>query len=288
MRSLLLLALLLAPPVCRAAEEAKDLLKVPPADDRPAHDAPVAARAPAAEAESTPSPSPETTPPVESPQSESAASDTIVPAPYPVSRYALLWENSPFQNESVAPPVESAGLSQRFVLGGILRENGEYQVWVRERATQQSFKIDKKTTNQAGLSLVEVAESRDRQSDASATVRLGSEVGVIKFDNTAVAGGAPAVPPPFVPQPPNASARPFPQGQRPAVPTQLQQPVQPGVVVPQAQASATGIPAAPAPGVVPPVPGPGAPTDGQIAPGEGQAMPPPRVIRRRAIVPAAP
>ena len=48
------------------------------------------------------------------------------------------------------------------------------------------------------------------------------------------------------------------------------------------------MPAVPTPpGVVPPVPGPGVPQGGQVQGGNGQ-MPPPRVIRRRALIPATP
>jgi hypothetical protein len=280
-----------------ASEEAKELLKVPPAADRPLAaeaDAPAQSDA-ATNAAPVATPTPESTeaqppPPADAPAENKPSEAEIVPEPYPVSRYALLWENSPFQNESVAPPVESPGLSQRFALGGILRENGEYSVWIRERATQQSHKVNKTSANKLGLTLVEVAESPGKRSEASATVRLGAEIGVIKFDNTAAAGGVPAMPSPFVPQPTvNAGMRPFPQAQRPGVLSPVQ-PIQPGVPVQQPQAAGAINPGAVAPGIVPPVPGPGVPSDGQaqVAPGQGQAMPPPRVIRRRAIVPAAP
>jgi hypothetical protein len=124
----------------RASEDAGTMLKVPPAGDRPVGDA-----LPSTESkESQTAPSPSTSPSPEPGQNPSApdapaaepSAEAIVPEPYPVSRYASLWENSPFQIESIAPPQQSEGLAQRFVLGGILRENGEPVVWVRERATQ--------------------------------------------------------------------------------------------------------------------------------------------------------
>jgi len=276
-----------------ASEEAKDLLKVPPADERPLADGATAAKPEREEGSKpgeTPAPAPAEAETAPAPAGEDVSSDLeIVPEPYPVSRYALLWENSPFQNESVAPPVESPGLSQRFALGGILRKNGEYSVWVRERATQQSHKVEKTAPNKLGLTLVEVAENPSKRSDSSATVRLGAEIGVIKFDAAGAAPGVPAMPSPFVPQPANAGVRSFPQAQRPGIPTPVQPP-QPGVPVPQPQAAGVVNPGVAAPGIVPPVPGPGIPSDGQaqVAPGQGQGMPPPRVIRRRAIVPAAP
>ena len=274
------------------SEDAGKMLKVPPAGDRPVGDAlpavesqeaqpaPSPPSSPAAEPEQNPSP---TEAPPADPSAEASA-ETIVPEPFPVSRYATLWENSPFQIESIAPPQQSEGLAQRFVLGGILRENGEPVVWIRERATQQSIKVARNSTNNLGLSLVEVSESMDKQSDATATIRLGGELGVIKFD-VAAAGAAPgmAMPPPM--------ARP------PMIPTPIRppQPV-PGAVPGQPATAMPGIPsqqipvnpAIAQPGIVPPVPGPGVPQNGQVqAPGQEQ-MPPPRVIRRRAIVPAAP
>jgi hypothetical protein len=273
----------------QGAEDAGKMLKVPPAGDRP-----VGGVAPATESKETqPAPSPSVSPPAEpeqtTPQAEAyqadASAEAIVPEPYPVSRYASLWENSPFQIESIAPPQQSEGLAQRFVLGGILHENGEPVVWVRERATQQSYKVARNSTNNVGLSLVEVSETMEKQSDAPATIRLGGELGVIKFDSIA-AGSSPgmAMPPPMarpmtvpatgsrLPQPVNAAS---PQVATPNAPVSPSLPQQPGAYPAPGQA-----------GVVPVMPGPGVPQSGQArAPGEEQ-MPPPRVIRRRAIVPS--
>ena len=278
----------LASPVL--AEDPAPQLKVSPVADRPIEGQPEPAPGKKGKPED-PVPSPATspeasaTPEGEEPAQPSAdgAADEIVSAPFPVSRYEPLWKNSPFQLESIAPPVQSEGLAQRFVLGGILRENGEPVVWVRERATQQSHKVTRNTTNNLGLSLVEIDESMQKQSEASATVRLGSEQGVIKFDSAAAGAipGAGMAPPPMA---------------RPAVPMPLRTPQMAGSVpvpgqpipnaVPANMQPNMGNPAVAQPGVVPPVPGPAVP--GQVqAPGQEQ-MPPPRVIRRRAIVPAAP
>jgi hypothetical protein len=171
-------------------------------------------------------------------------------------------------------------LAQRFVLGGILRENGEPVVWIRERATQQSIKVARNSTNNLGLSLVEVSETMDKQSDATATIRLGGELGVIKFD---VAAPGMAMPPPMA-RPPM-----MPAPVRPPQPVPGAVPGQPGTAMPgMPQQQIPVNPAIAQPGIVPPVPGPGVPQNGQVqAPGQEQ-MPPPRVIRRRAIVPAAP
>ena len=280
----------------QGSEDAGKMLKVPPVGDRPVGDAMTAAESKAESQEAPPAPSPPDSPPPEPGQNPSppqeppadpsaeASAETIVPEPFPVSRYASLWENSPFQIESIAPPQQSEGLAQRFVLGGILRENGEPVVWIRERATQQSYKVARNSTNNLGLSLVEVSEAMDKQSDATATIRLGGEVGVIKFD-VAAAGAAPgmAMPPPMT-RPPM-----MPAPIRPAQRFPAAVPGQPGTAMPGMPPQQIPVnPAIAQPGIVPPVPGPGVPQNGQVqAPGQEQ-MPPPRVIRRRAIVPAAP
>lgn len=291
-RRVVALCLLAIPWRGLSAEEAKDLLKVPPAADRPvdAGGGENAKQSTAPELLPSPpkvEPEPEKAAPPSADETEESRDKEIVPAAYPVSRYAPLWENSPFQLESIAPPAVSDGLAQRFVLGGILRENGEHIVWVRERATQQSHKVDKKGGNSAGLSLVEVSESPDKQSDASATIRLGAEIGVIKFDAAAapaVVAGLPA--PGGVPPPPNFGGRQLQQAQRTGVPAAPVVSGRPGVpAAPQPQASGAY------PGVVPTVAVPGVPGSGQtqLVPGQNQAAPDlPRVIRRRAIVPAAP
>lgn len=278
-----------------SAEEAKDLLKVPPAADRPVDEGggEKAKQSAAPESLSSPpkaEPEPEKPVPPSVSDAEESRDREIVPAAYPVSRYASLWENSPFQLESIAPPVESAGLAQRFVLGGILRENGEYIVWVRERATQQSHKVDKKGGNSAGLSLVEVSESPEKQSDASATIRLGAEIGVIKFDAAAAPPAIAGLPASGVPPAPNFATRQLQQAQRSGVPAAPTVAGRPGVPPASPQQGSRAYPVS-APGIVPPVPGPGVPGSGQtqVAPGQSQPAPPlPRVIRRRAIVPAAP
>jgi len=281
MRRLMAWALLSAVcPLVLAQEEESDpssLLKVPPAEARPADDGAEvkAAATPAAE------PAPE---PAEDPgQDEGALADdgVVVPA-FPLSRYESLWQRSPFQVESVAPPVESAGLAQRFALTGLAAINGEPIAFLMDRATQNRVMVKKDSTD-GGLSLVQV-DVQQKYSDSTATVRQGSEVGVVRFDATAAAPGMmppagmaqqpmravpPGIPQPGMPQQPMAQVPGMPQG----VPIPGQ-PV-PGQAVPQP------------PGVVPGMPGPGVPQNGQVQGDQGQ-MPPPRVIRRRALIPSAP
>ncbi len=256
------------------AADSSEMLKVPAAETRPTGDEAVV--------EKDPAPVPEEASPAEVPLPEAdapteAADDAsnIVPPAFPISRYEQLWERSPFQLESVAPPVESAGLAQRFALTGIAEINGEPIAFVMERATQRRLMVRKDSTD-GDVSLVQV-DVQQKYNDSTATLRQGAEVGVVRFD--AAGAGAVAMPAPAMPQ---QRAMPgIPQPGMPQVPpTQFVPPtanVQPG----------QPNPLQPAPGIVPPVPGPGVPQNGQVQADPGQ-MPPPRVIRRRALIPAAP
>lgn len=251
-----------------------DLLVVPEVSDRPV---------PQGEQSPRPAPTPESKP-VPGGNGEPAAllaedvaPEEVVPPPFPLSRYEDLWKKSPFQLESTAPPVaDSAGLAQRYALTGLAEINGEPIAFVMERTTQQRIMVRKEAkAGGSGLSLVQVDMSPKKYDESTATLRQGAEVGVVKFD------AGPGLPPPAMAQgmvPPQA------QPGNPAMLVPPQPPQFPGQTGQMA-----GVPAPQTvPGVVPPVPGPGVPGSGQIqTPGQPQ-MPPPRVIRRRAIVPAAP
>lgn len=260
-----------------------DMLVVPEVAQRHANPAEtLAEQPPPAPDEKPPEPEVPEEPPAE--LAEESPAEDIVPPPFPLSRYEDLWKKSPFQIESVAPPVESPGLAQRYALTGIAEINGEAIAFIMERATQQRMMVRKEgDAGGSGLSLVQIDMSPRKYDESTVTLRQGAEVGVVKFD------AGPAMPAPAVPPPMAQGMRP-PQVQpgnpalltpgTPAVPQLPQIPGQPGQVA--------AIPAQTAPGVVPPVPGPGIPQNGQVQPPGQPQMPPPRVIRRRAIVPAAP
>ena len=250
------------------------MLKVPPAEARPTG------------AESTDQPAPEPSPQSSSPipeegaevpveNAESSAEDGVVLPAFPLTRYEPLWERSPFQLESVAPPVESAGLAQRFALTGLAEINGEPIAFIMDRAPPNNRLMVRKDSSEGGVSLVQV-DVQKKYIDSTATLRQGAEVGVVRFDAGA-AGAAPPMAQQVMPTP--RAMPPMPPGVPPqAVPPQM----------PQIPGQVQAMPAVPTPpGVVPPVPGPGVQQDGQVQGGNGQ-MPPPRVIRRRALIPAAP
>ena len=271
--AVLFLLLLAAPPAPAETPSAAELLVKPELTERPADPSasPAPSRPPA-----TPVPPPS---PPDEPAAEPAAEpeDDLVPPPFPLARYEALWKRSPFQLESVAPPVESAGLAQRYALTGLAEVGGEPIAFLMERSTQQRMMI-KKGASEGGLTLVQVDVAADKYGNSTATIRQGAEVGVVKFDAgpspMAVPGMAMPVPPPQMPPAKPAAQAPGvpPQGQVPGMAGQVPGVPQPGMPVPA--------PAVPPGAVVGP--------NGQVQPPGQQPMAPPRVIRRRAIVPAAP
>lgn len=264
-----LLAAALAPAETPSAGE---LLVKPEVTERPVE---TAAAAPAPPRPPAP-PAPPSPPGGEAAEPAEPPPDDLVPPPFPLSRYETLWKRSPFQLESVAPPVESAGLAQRYALTGLAEVGGEPIAFLMERTTQQRMMI-KKDAGQAGLTLVQVDVATDKYSNSTATIRQGAEVGVVKFDAGPPPMAVPAMPVPGASQ----MQQPNPAAQVPAAPVPGQIPGVPG------QAAGVPQPAIPGAGSAAP-PGTGVVQNGQVQQPGQQPMPPPRVIRRRAIVPAAP
>lgn len=224
----------------------------------------------------------------EAPTARQATDEDVTPPPFPVSRYATLWERSPFQLESIAPPTQSEGLAQRYALTGIAQINNEPIIFLLERATQLRHMLDKKT-NTAGLSLVQI-DMKDKYAESTAVVRQGEEVGVVKFDPTTPLQSMPSAP--VAPQgarPPRVMS---PGMTQPSIPGQGA--TMPGIPVPGSNPSQpnplqTPQGAVAMPGVVPAVPGPTPDSGDQVQPPGTSSNPAqPRVIRRRALIPAAP
>lgn len=212
---------------------------------------------------------------------EVAAQSGPVPPAFPLSRYQPMWEKSPFQLKSEAPPEMSEGLAQRYVLTGIAEIDGEPIVFLMERSTQNRFMVRREGGE---INLVEI-NIEAKYSDSSAVVRRGGEVGVVKFDATNPAAAMAAVPAPMQVQP---GGRPRRVGVPGQVPAAQQVPV-PGAPVAVPGQMPSG-PTMPGQAFVPGMPQvPATPDATQVAgPVENQEVPPPRVIRRRAIIPAAP
>jgi len=204
-----------------------------------------------------------------------AEDDEVVWPAFPLSRYAMLWERSPFQVESIAPPEMSEGLAQRYALTGIAEISGEPIAFLMERATQNRLMV-RSSGGSGELELVQV-DVQSKYTDSTATVRRGAEIGVVKFDAMAA---MPSMPQPGMPQVlPQTGLMPrAPQTQAGAPPVSgVPQPVVPGQPVPAQPVVPGAVPAQ-------------SNGNGQVqAPVPGQQdVPPPRVIRRRALIPSAP
>lgn len=291
-RKLLIASALAIPMAVMAADDddpSKDMLVVPAAGDRPVAsggdgDAGARSADPAAAPDAAVADADD-----EAAKDDARTEDDLVSPAFPLSRYEGLWKNSPFQLESIAPPTVSESLAQRYALTGIASIDGVPLVFLMERATQQRIML-KKDKEEGGVSLVQVDEQK-KYDESTATIRRGGEVGIVKFDVSAASGGQ-AMPMPTVPGIPGVNAQSHGGMPSAGIPPQV-----PGVTGAQ-PGNIPGQPQAPhvqggAPhnttGVVPGVPGPGIPQNGQVQQAPDAPQPgPPRVIRRRAIVPATP
>ncbi len=229
--------------------------------------------------------------------------DSVAPPPFPISRYEPLWEKSPFQLESIAPLTESAGLAQKYALTGIAQVNGEPIVFLLDRASQIRHMVEKKP-NKAGLALVRVNMEK-KSDDSTAVVSQSGEVGMVKFDAAAATGAATAMG--MQSQTPGRHVQSFYAGQN-QPPPQPQIPTPGGTGTPAAAPGVAGVspqgvptqmpqfptpqaPGAPTPpGQTPPTAAPNQPSPQQphqeAQPGRGGSSP--RIIRRRALIPAMP
>jgi hypothetical protein len=243
-----------------------NLLVVPPAEARPVE----------GEAASAPEPVPE------EPSHDTPAVEHSGPVPpaFPISRYQPMWEKSPFQLKSEAPAEMSEGLAQRYALTGIAEIDGEPIVFLMERSTQNRVMVRREGGE---IKLVEV-NIEAKYSDSSAVIRRSGEVGVVKFDSTAP-GAAMAMVPPAVPGTQGRSRR-VAAPEQAAVAQQIPAPGMPATMPGQMP----GMPTLPNPSIVPTAPQVPTTPDGTqiVVPGQNPEAPPPRVIRRRAIIPAAP
>ncbi len=120
------------------------------------------------------------------------------PAVHDVSRYEQIWKKSPFiQETQIIQP--SDGLEKRFALTGIAKIGERAVVSLLDRTSLRPVMV---TLGQptAGVELVSIAPESDPKL-STATIRVGSEQAVIRYDaaslaNAGQAGGA-------APQPPN-------------------------------------------------------------------------------------
>ncbi|XHR27283.1 MAG: hypothetical protein ACFUZC_15200 [Chthoniobacteraceae bacterium] len=114
------------------------------------------------------------------------------PGAEPISRYQAMIERSPFALATeTAPPIpapENAGFTKDLVLTGAVRLNGGRYITVESKDHNQRFSL-KNGESYNEISLVSVAWS-DAAGKTKATLKKGSEFGIIGFDDAAARAGA--------------------------------------------------------------------------------------------------
>ncbi|HWB58229.1 MAG TPA: hypothetical protein VG733_02005 [Chthoniobacteraceae bacterium] len=104
-----------------------------------------------------------------------ASDDDAIPKGYPMNRYALLWEHSPFIVASAEQEAPPPSFAQNLVLGGV----GDV-VTVVNRTTQERFTVDTKP-NEQGIKVVSV-QMDDDPLKTKVTLQKGAETATISFD----------------------------------------------------------------------------------------------------------
>lgn len=135
------------------------------------------------------------------------AAQSVIPEPLPADRYTKLVESSPFSVATpVAAPVEDAPnfAANLHVMGIAKLRDAEGKerdyVTIKSHADQTSFTLTTGAANKEGIELAGV-EWVDRIGKSKVTVKKGTEVATLEFDQANLHAAAPAVPAPAVPKP---------------------------------------------------------------------------------------
>jgi hypothetical protein len=114
-----------------------------------------------------------------------ADDDSFAPQVHGPERYRQIWEKSPF---IAAAPISatSGGLADRFVLTGMASLLNRPVIFVLDRKGLSRQMVTKEP-NFEGVVLVSVEEKTDPK-ESRATIRLGSEQAVIRYDLAALQG----------------------------------------------------------------------------------------------------
>lgn len=172
-----------------------------------------------------------------------AAGDDAVPKGYPVERYAVLWEHSPFTMVSTAPMAPQAGFAQNLAVVGIAKFGDHNLVTLVDRKSMERMTIDT-DADAHGIKVVSVETDPDPLK-TKVTIQKGSEVATVGFDKSLLAmiqtpppatvtaaTGNPAGPADIAPGPPSDVAKndvPPPVYRRPRI---ILAPNQPGAASP--------------------------------------------------------
>ena len=117
--------------------------------------------------------------------SSAFAADDFVPTPQDISRYEHIWKSSPFVSAS-EPVQQSESLTNRMVLTGFAKINGSDVAFLFDRTDLRRFTITKGNPVK-GVELVSV-DNRGRLKDSTVRIKIGSDVGDIKYDASSAAG----------------------------------------------------------------------------------------------------
>lgn len=171
------------------------------------------------------------------------AADDFVPTPQDISRYEHIWKSSPFVSAS-EPVQQSESLTNRMVLTGFAKIDGSDVAFLFDRTDLRRFTITKGNPVK-GVELVSV-DNRGRLKDSSVRIKIGSDVGDIKYDANSAAGtgGGEGIPSPTV----SAASLPTIPNQQP---NQSGQPVMPNSNVSPSDSPTAGIENPQRPRIVP-------------------------------------
>lgn len=154
----------------------------------------------------------------------SAFAGGFAPESYGIERYEHIWKKSPFIKETQIIQA-SDGLEKRFAITGIAQIGEKQVVFLLDRNSLSTTRVSSGEPAASGVELVTVAQNADAR-QSSATIRLGAEQAVVRFDpNMLATGGAQPAP-----QPPNFPAA---AGSPPPVPRPV---TPPGAAVPTMRA----------------------------------------------------
>lgn len=111
------------------------------------------------------------------------ADEEFAPKVYDAERYREIWEKSPFV-AVVAQTPSSEGLAQRFALTGTATLEDRPVIFVLDRK-DLTRQVVTEEPNPEGIVLVSVQDPSDFKS-AQATIKLGAEQAVIRYDLAAM------------------------------------------------------------------------------------------------------
>ncbi|MEO6054699.1 MAG: hypothetical protein ABIP97_11855 [Chthoniobacterales bacterium] len=113
-----------------------------------------------------------------------AEQESGIPVPYPLQRYQLLMEKSPFIREAPGGEISSQGFSKDLVITGHFCIGGVIFLNVLDKKTQTRMSLSSEERDPAHLKVVSL-HGNDDPFKVEAVIRSGNEVATITFDRSA-------------------------------------------------------------------------------------------------------